>query len=99
MQEYSVDIKLHHPDDLMALFGSNERHLKLIEENTGVVIHAATEWIQVLSDDEQALEQARLTIEALLVLVGRGMLVNTSDVVTALSMAQNGEIDKFVPGF
>lgn len=96
MQEYSVDIKLHHPDDLMALFGSNERHLKLIEENTGVVIHAATEWIQVLSDDEQALEQARLTIEALLVLVGRGMLVNTSDVVTALSMAQNGEIDKFV---
>ncbi|MGZ7144909.1 PhoH family protein, partial [Streptococcus pyogenes] len=32
----------------------------------------------------------------LLVLVGRGMVVNTSDVVTALSMAQNGTIDKFV---
>ncbi|AWN19477.1 PhoH family protein [Streptococcus sobrinus] len=96
MQDYSVDIQLKHPDDLMALFGSNERHLKLIEENTGVVIHARTEVVQILSDDEASLEIARLTIEALLVLVGRGMLVNTSDVVTALTMAQNGTIDKFV---
>ena len=80
----------------MALFGSNERHLKLIEENTGVVIHARTEVVQILSDDQESLELACLTIEALLVLVGRGMLINTSDVVTALSMAQNGTIDKFV---
>ena len=96
MQDYSVDITLKHPDDLMTLFGSNERHLKLIEENTGVVIHARTEVVQILSDDQESLELARLTIEALLVLVGRGMLINTSDVVTALSMAQNGTIDKFV---
>ena len=96
MQDYSVDITLKHPDDLMALFGSNERHLKLIEENTGVVIHARTEVVQILSDDQESLELACLTIEALLVLVGRGMLINTSDVVTALSMAQNGTIDKFV---
>ncbi|MFC3931809.1 PhoH family protein [Streptococcus dentapri] len=96
MQGYSVDISLQHPDDLMALFGSNERHLKLIEENTGVVIHARTERVQILSDDETSLETARLTIEALLVLVGRGLFINTSDVVTALSMAQNGTIDKFV---
>ncbi|EHI75360.1 PhoH family protein [Streptococcus criceti] len=96
MQDYSVDINLKHPDDLMALFGSNERHLKLIEENAGVVIHARTEVVQILSDDEESLEIARLTIEALLVLVDRGMLINTSDVVTALSMAQNGTIDQFV---
>ena len=96
MQDYSVDIQLKHPDDLMALFSSNERHLKLIEENTGVVIHARTEVVQILSDDEASLKIARLTVEALLVLVGRGMLVNTSDVVTALTMAQNGTIDKFV---
>ena len=96
MQDYSVDITLKHPDDLMTLFGSNERHLKLIEENTGVVIHARTEVVQILSDDQESLELACLTIEALLVLVGRGMLINTSDVVTALSMAQNGTIDKFV---
>ncbi|MDE7491393.1 PhoH family protein, partial [Streptococcus agalactiae] len=85
-----------HPDDMMSLFGSNERHLKLIEENLDVIIHARTERVQVLGDSEETLETARLTIEALLVLVNRGMTVNTSDVVTALSMAQNGSIDKFV---
>ncbi|MGR1349124.1 PhoH family protein [Streptococcus agalactiae] len=81
---------------MMSLFGSNERHLKLIEENLDVIIHARTERVQVLGDSEEAVETARLTIEALLVLVNRGMTVNTSDVVTALSMAQNGSIDKFV---
>ncbi|HGD0679010.1 TPA: PhoH family protein [Streptococcus agalactiae] len=96
MQEYSIEITLQHPDDMMSLFGSNERHLKLIEENLDVIIHARTERVQGLGDSEEAVETARLTIEALLVLVNRGMTVNTSDVVTALSMAQNGSIDKFV---
>ncbi|HFU6896169.1 TPA: PhoH family protein [Streptococcus agalactiae] len=96
MQEYSIEITLQHPDDMMSLFGSNERHLKLIEENLDVIIHARTERVQVLGDSEEAVETARLTIEALLVLVNRGMTVNTSDVVTGLSMAQNGSIDKFV---
>ncbi|HEN7174135.1 TPA: PhoH family protein [Streptococcus agalactiae] len=96
MQEYFIEITLQHPDDMMSLFGSNERHLKLIEENLDVIIHARTERVQVLGDSEEAVETARLTIEALLVLVNRGMTVNTSDVVTALSMAQNGSIDKFV---
>ncbi len=78
LQEYSIEITLQHPDDMMSLFGSNERHLKLIEENLDVIIHARTERVQVLGDSEEAVETARLTIEALLVLVNRGMTVNTS---------------------
>ncbi|MDB8588318.1 PhoH family protein [Streptococcus salivarius] len=96
MQEYSVEITLNHPDDVLSLFGTNERHLKLIEENLNVIIHARTERVQILGDDEGSVELARLTIQALLVLVERGMLVNTSDVVAALTMAQDGSIDKFV---
>ncbi|EHJ51630.1 PhoH family protein [Streptococcus macacae] len=96
MQNYSVEINLKHPDDMMNLFGSNERHLKLIEENLAVTIHARTERVQILGETEDLVELAGLTIKALLVLVERGMIINTSDVVTALSMAQNGSIDKFV---
>ena len=96
MQEYSVEITLNHPDDVLSLFGTNERHLKLIEENLNVIIHARTERVQILGDDKESVELARLTIQALLVLVERGMLVNTSDVVAALTMAQDGSIDKFV---
>lgn len=95
LQDYSIDIQLAHPDDMMSLFGTNERHLKVIEKALDVTIHARVERVQVIGE-ESAVETARLVINALLVLVGRGMLVNTSDVVTALNMAQNGTIDKFV---
>lgn len=95
MQAHSIEIQLQHPDDMVSLFGANERHLRLIEETLGVVIHARTEVVQVIGEEAQA-ELARQVIQALLVLVSRGMLVSTPDVVTALAMAQNGEIDKFV---
>lgn len=48
MKEHSIDIQLSHPDDLFHLFGSNERHLRLMEEELDVVIHARTEIVQVL---------------------------------------------------
>lgn len=96
MQDYSEEILLHHPDDMLTVFGSNERHLRMIEENLSVIIHARTERVQILGKDEENVEKARLTIQALLVLVGRGMVINTSDVVTAISMVNAGTIDKFV---
>ena len=39
-------------------FGSNERHLRLMEEELDVVIHARTEIVQVLGE-ETACEEAR----------------------------------------
>ena len=95
MKEHSIDIQLSHPDDLFHLFGSNERHLRLMEEELDVVIHARTEIVQVLGE-EPACEEARQVIQALMVLVNRGMTVGTPDVVTAISMVKNDEIDKFV---
>ena len=95
MKEHSIDIQLSHPDDLFHLFGSNERHLRLMEEELDVVIHARTEIVQVLGE-ETACEEARQVIQALMVLVNRGMTVGTPDVVTAISMVKNDEIDKFV---
>lgn len=95
MKEHSIDIQLSHPDDLFHLFGSNERHLRLMEEELDVVIHARTEIVQVLGE-ETACEEARQVIQALMVLVNRGVTVGTPDVVTAISMVKNDEIDKFV---
>lgn len=95
MSDYSVDIRLEHPDDVLSLFGSNERHLRFLEDELKVVIHARSEQVQVIGE-EVAVEQARRIIQALLVLVGRGMIINSSDVVTALTMARNQELDKFV---
>lgn len=95
MHDFSLDIQLKHPDDVLSLFGSNERHLKLLEQELGVTIHARTEVVQVIGQ-EPDVAMARLVIEALLVLVGRGMVVATPDVVMAMTMARNDEINKFV---
>ena len=46
--------------------------------------------------EEPACEEARQVIQALMVLVNRGMTIGTPDVVTAISMVKNDEIDKFV---
>ena len=95
MQEHSVELKLGHPDDAFPLFGSNERHLRLMEQELQVTIHARTEIVQILGT-EAACEETRQVIQALLVLVNRGMTIGTPDVVTAITMVKNDEIDKFV---
>ena len=95
MQEHSVELKLSHPDDAFHLFGSNERHLRLMEQELKVTIHARTEIVQILGT-EAACEETRQVIQALLVLVNRGMTIGTPDVVTAITMVKNDEIDKFV---
>ena len=95
LQEHSVEIKLSHPDDSFHLFGSNERHLRLMEQELKVTIHARTEIVQILGT-EATCEEARQVIQALLVLVNRGMTIGTPDVVTAITMVKNDEIDKFV---
>ena len=66
-----------------------------MEQELGVVIHARTEKVQVIGQEEHV-EQARLVIQSLLVLVSRGLVINTPDVVKAISMAKNDEIEKFV---
>ncbi len=95
MQEHSIDIRLSHPDDMLSLFGANERHLRLLEQELGVVIHARTEVVQVIGESAD-IELARLIIQSLLVLINRGLTIQLPDVVTAISMAKNGEIEKFV---
>ena len=95
MKEHSIDIQLSHPDDLFHLFGSNERHLRLMEQELQVTIHARTEVVQIIGS-EAACEETRQVLQALLVLVNRGMTIGTPDVVTAITMVKNGEIDKFV---
>ncbi len=60
-----------------------------------VTIDARTEIVQILGT-EAACEETRQVIQALLVLVNRGMTIGTPDVVTAITMVKNNEIDKFV---
>lgn len=92
----TFELKLTHPADGTNLFGAQEKHLKYVEDAIGVTIHFRSEVIQIVSDSDEKTELARLILQALLVLVARGQTINTPDVVTAVTMAKNGEINKFV---
>ena len=61
-----------------------------MEQEFGVTIHARTEIVQIIGEEETC-EQVRQVIQALLVLVNRGMTIGTPDVVTAITMVRNGE--------
>ena len=66
-----------------------------MEQEFEVTIHARTEIVQIIGEEESC-EQVRQVIQALLVLVNRGMTIGTPDVVTAITMVRNGELDKFI---
>jgi phosphate starvation-inducible PhoH-like protein len=93
---FSQELTLGHPEDGMLLFGAQDKHLKYLEQAMNVTIHYRSEVVQILGDSEEDVEIVKLALNALLVLVKRGMPVHTPDVVTALTMARNGEIDKFI---
>ena len=95
MTETSYEIVLNHPEEGSILFGAHDKHLRYLEEALSIKIHYRSERVQIIGNKE-AVNFARLSLEALLVLVRRGMQIATPDVVTALRMAQDGKIDSFV---
>lgn len=95
MADTTQEIVLTHSDDLLALFGAGEQHLKRLEQDMRVVIHAVNERVQVVGD-ETAVADTCAILYALLALVARGHMILTSDVVTAITMSRNGELDRFV---
>ncbi|OFI46696.1 phosphate starvation-inducible protein PhoH [Floricoccus penangensis] len=95
MEEVSYEIILNHPDEGEVLSGAHDKHLKYLEDAASVKIHYRSEKIQIIGQAKDV-ENVRLAIDALLVLVRRGMQVHTPDIITAYTMAKNGEINNFV---
>ncbi|WEV61088.1 PhoH family protein [Streptococcaceae bacterium ESL0729] len=95
MEEISYEINLNHPDEGMVLSGAHDKHLKYLEDSSGVKIHYRSEKIQILGEVLEV-ENVAHAIEALLVLVRRGMQVHTPDVIMAYTMAKNNEINNFI---
>lgn len=77
----SIEFKLENPEDASLLFGVQDKYLKLVESQLGVEINYRGETVQIVSEDELTRERARKALQALQVLVGRGVPVHASDVI------------------
>lgn len=95
MTKSSIEFKIENPEGTSLLFGVQDKFLKLVEAQMGVEINYRGEMVQIFSTDEQQGENARKVLQALQVLVRRGVPVQTSDVIIAIKMVLNDDIENF----
>lgn len=93
--EAKLDFMVENPEELIEIFGSQDKNLKLIETELKVRVLNRGEKIQIIGTQAK-IEQTRQIIEALLILVRRGQKVNIPDIVTAIEMADSDELNQFI---
>lgn len=90
-----LDITFDEKIDLGLLYGTHDKHMKLIEDQLEVIIRTRGEMIQI-EGEELAVDDANRIIQVLVELIQRGLPVHTPDVVTALNMLKNSNLDEFI---
>lgn len=91
----SIEFKLENPEDASLLFGVQDKYLKLVESQLSVEINYRGEMVQIIGPDELTRERERKALQALQVLVSRGVPVHASDVIIAIKMVLNDDIENF----
>lgn len=95
-QIYTKQVLITNPDWMIAVLGSQDQHLKLLEEHYPVSLAVRGEVITISSDQEDAVEDVRDILYMLVHLLERNISPKTMDVVTAVKMAQNNTLEFFV---
>ncbi|GAB2024781.1 PhoH family protein [Lactovum odontotermitis] len=92
MTEKSSEFILKNPTDAPLLFGAEDKYLKFLESALKVTINFRGETVQITGEQS---EEARQVLEALLVLISRGLPVHTPEVAIAVKMVLDGELANF----
>ncbi|MHC5268091.1 PhoH family protein [Enterococcus sp. LJL98] len=94
-EQVSIEIQLAEYDDAHLLLGAHDKHIKIIEEATQVIIRTRGQLIQIQGTPEKA-EKVALIIRSLQELIHRGIQISSPDVITALKMADTGKMNEFL---
>lgn len=79
----------------IALFGAQNNHLKLLEEELSVSINSRGSQVEILGES-QAVEQTDGILSELEHLIEKGNRIKRSDVLSAVRMAQQGKLSQFL---
>lgn len=88
-------IEIEDSERLFTLFGPQNSHLNLIEEELDVSINSRGTQMDVQGTPE-AISQVEDLFEQLLTLDDKGIKVKKSDIVSAIRMAKQGKLSQFV---
>src|SRR5690606_2367626 len=89
-----IDLQLTNSNEALALFGTNDKYLKQIEEKSNVSIVTRGEQVRV-SGKDQDIKFVEETLLALLSVIRKGLTISERDVVYAVNLAKEGKIHQF----
>lgn len=93
-----IDLHVTSPGEALALFGTNDKFLKQIEEKLNVSIVTRGEQVSV-SGAGKAITIVQDVLGTLLSVIRKGMSISERDVVYAVDLAEEGKIEKFAALF
>jgi phosphate starvation-inducible protein PhoH and related proteins len=93
-QLLTINQQLEDPNEAIALFGTNDNHLNIIENMLSVKIVTRGQSVQVsgTSEDVRTVEQI---IQALLEVIRNGVGITSRDVTYSIQMAKEGRLSSF----
>lgn len=89
-----IDLVFKNHEEAQALFGSEDRHLHLIEDKLGVALITRGEEVR-FEGDEKTARLVRDVLKALVDVIRRGNTITERDVIYAVELSKKGRIDQF----
>lgn len=89
-----INLQLTTPNEALALFGTNDKYLKQLEDQLGVSIVTRGELVGV-SGDEKAVAYAEEILLTLLAIIRKGLSITERDIVYAVDLAKKGKMNQF----
>lgn len=94
-ENYKQALEIQDHPQLVQLFGSQDQHLRLLEETFETLITHREEQL-LISGEEESVKQTVMLLEQLQELIARGISISQTDIVTAIKMAKRGTLDYFL---
>src|SRR5699024_4369293 len=94
----AIDLQLMDPNEALSLFGTNDKHLKLLEEKLNISIVTRGEGISVSGSTED-ITCVQDVLFTLLSVIRKGITISERDVVYAVDLAREGKINQFITLF
>ncbi|KAB8128730.1 PhoH family protein [Gracilibacillus oryzae] len=93
-----IDLQLENANEALDLFGTEDRHLKQLEEQLAVSIVSRGEQISVSGSDSD-INIIEEVLNGLLTIIRKGIPISERDVIYAVELAKRGKIDQLAALF
>lgn len=88
---YIIDLQVSDSNEALALFGTNDKNLKQLEEHLNVKIVTRGEQVRV-SGDDNSISIVEEVLNSLLSVIKKGLSISERDLLYAIGLAKSGKI-------